>query len=105
MPKVCQTSFSLAKKTNCFRIEDDKRFIMKHLQVILFFTAAFFVSSCSQQGVKEEEEVDYDNLVKAEDGEWTDLQHVERQKITGEIFPDPQEVVILEVPDLGAVKQ
>lgn len=56
------------------------------------------LASCGS-GPKEEA-VDYDRIVKDDkEAEWTSSPGVDGQHIAGDLFPDPQEIMIYEVPE------
>ncbi len=70
---------------------------MKHLPLLFSLMALFALSSCSQK--EEEVEPDYDNMVMADEEEdWVSDQERDRKVIAGDL-PDPQERIILELPD------
>ena len=51
-------------------------------------------------GAPKEEEVDYDRIVKEDkETEWTSGPSSDGQHIAGDLFPDPQEIMIYETPE------
>ena len=69
---------------------------MKHLPVIFSLLALFALSSCGQK--EEEPETDYDSMVMTDEEEWTTSPD-DKKVIAQDAIPDPQELLILEVPE------
>ena len=81
----------------CRTFETQVKSPMKHLPAILSLLALFSLSSCGQK--EEESEIDYDNMVMAdEEEEWTTVGE-DQKVIANDALPDPQELIILEAPE------
>lgn len=59
---------------------------------------SIFLTSCDSK--PEDDEVDYDRMVKNEEAvEWTSVPESDDKAIAGELFPEPQEVILHEDKD------
>lgn len=73
-------------------------FVMKSLFLKGCLVLPLFLAGCD--GKKEEEEVDYDRMVKNEEEcEWTSGPESGGGHIAGDLYPEPQEVIIEEAID------
>lgn len=71
---------------------------MKSLLIRISLALPLLLTGCSEK--QEEQEVDYEGMVMNEEkAEWTSSPDQDGKHIAGELFPDPQEILLQEFPD------